>query len=719
VSTLLQNPKEQEFRQKLDAIVDRMAELGYRVAVISKRRSTEEQNKLFQKGRDESGRVTGKIVTEADGIKKLSFHQLGLGADLAFLDKKGNPSFSEDHPWKKLGEIAEKEGLTWGGRWKDLVDRTHVQLGEGLPDSDKQDVIETAPKKKPGFLASLMSSVPVRTLPRGMQARFDPTSLLPSATVRAAAPVPVPIPGPPPPTTLARAPIAPVPVSTPAPIAGPPPPPLIPAPVSSPTPIPTFVPAPEPTPGPITVPPLTSTDSPIQPSASTTPEPVTFGQDDVAFGADDVPVSIGKSIQTLKSDPDFWKFDKEARVRIVKKVLGDAEAQKFAVSDTGPGLKAGTPRTSSEKFSDLTGLAPTPAQAFERLIGTPSGPTPTTEEAPLGEADAAAIIRGLVTTAAIAAAPHLAGTAAGLPSAVGEVVKTGGLGRIATLLGLGLPGAIGGEYVGRKGGETVGLPEMGSITGETIGGGLGIPALRLLPKPRLPLPNEMAARVLAALRNTPPGRPAGAAPAPLSNFIRSILRGANAEERQAIIDRGPVRGTFKPEDPGYDIPESAGRVVKTPQEAAVEGQVQPSSLVEVAPPEIIQPVEPSGMKISGPMAEPGAGIVTDADTAEARNFMTWLRGEIITQKAIAEAKGRPISLDNLLMSILRNAAEAGARGGAKKAETAAERMSVIDRGPVRGTFGGDAAEGRATPRPVDETPVPVIENASGESEASA
>ena len=82
-------------------------------------RTAEDQNKLYQQGRD----LPGSIITQVDGYIKKSYHQTGKAFDIyAYVD--GKASWKEEH----LTAIAEhliqvaKEcfdvELTWGGSWK-------------------------------------------------------------------------------------------------------------------------------------------------------------------------------------------------------------------------------------------------------------------------------------------------------------------------------------------------------------------------------------------------------------------------------------------------------------------------------------------------------------------------------------------------------------------------------------------------------------------------
>ena len=93
----------------------------------------EEQQRLYAQGRT----TQGKKVTNCDGISKKSRHQLakdgyGHAVDCAFVVigpvGKTVISWDESHPWKLYGEMGKALGLVWGGDWKSLIDRPHLEL---------------------------------------------------------------------------------------------------------------------------------------------------------------------------------------------------------------------------------------------------------------------------------------------------------------------------------------------------------------------------------------------------------------------------------------------------------------------------------------------------------------------------------------------------------------------------------------------------------------
>lgn len=110
-----------DFRQRLLLAYRLMREEhGYEMALIEGYRSPERQNLLAS---------LGAHVTNAAAWQ--SYHQHGLAADSAFI-RNGKLVISERDPWaakgyELYGEVAQRVGLTWGGRWQN-ADLGHVEL---------------------------------------------------------------------------------------------------------------------------------------------------------------------------------------------------------------------------------------------------------------------------------------------------------------------------------------------------------------------------------------------------------------------------------------------------------------------------------------------------------------------------------------------------------------------------------------------------------------
>lgn len=105
---------------------------GLNVIITSTYRSIEEQNALYAQGRTKPGNV----VTNAKGGQ--SFHNWKVALDFA-------PVVNGVIPWNdkalfmKIGEIGEKCGFEWGGRWTTFLDLPHLQITLGYTLEDFQN----------------------------------------------------------------------------------------------------------------------------------------------------------------------------------------------------------------------------------------------------------------------------------------------------------------------------------------------------------------------------------------------------------------------------------------------------------------------------------------------------------------------------------------------------------------------------------------------------
>ena len=111
-----------EFVKKLSLFESRLAQNGIKVILTAGFRSFGEQDALYAKGRTKPG----KKVTNARGGD--SWHNYGLAADYAFVV---NGKVTWNCPWDVFGRIARECGLEWGGDFKSIVDRPHVQWTRG------------------------------------------------------------------------------------------------------------------------------------------------------------------------------------------------------------------------------------------------------------------------------------------------------------------------------------------------------------------------------------------------------------------------------------------------------------------------------------------------------------------------------------------------------------------------------------------------------------
>jgi len=111
-----------EFAKKLELFEKRLAQNGIKVMLTCGYRSIAEQNRLYAIGRTKPG----KRVTNARGGE--SWHNYGLAADYAFVI---NGKVTWNGPWATFGKIARECGLEWGGDFKSIIDRPHVQWTKG------------------------------------------------------------------------------------------------------------------------------------------------------------------------------------------------------------------------------------------------------------------------------------------------------------------------------------------------------------------------------------------------------------------------------------------------------------------------------------------------------------------------------------------------------------------------------------------------------------
>jgi hypothetical protein len=114
--------------RRLKMVHEAMLQLGWPMLLTDGARTAEQQHALWQIGREKPG----SIVTNADGYKVLSNHQVksdgwGHAADSVFL-VNGKPSWDEDLPWQAYGEYCKAVGLRWGIRISGWIDKPHCEL---------------------------------------------------------------------------------------------------------------------------------------------------------------------------------------------------------------------------------------------------------------------------------------------------------------------------------------------------------------------------------------------------------------------------------------------------------------------------------------------------------------------------------------------------------------------------------------------------------------
>lgn len=94
-----------------------------KIRVVQGLRTIEEQNALYAQGRTKPG----KVVTNAKGGK--SYHNYGLAIDFVIMD---GVNINWNHPMnKEVVATFEKAGWFWGGRFKSIVDKPHLEKSFG------------------------------------------------------------------------------------------------------------------------------------------------------------------------------------------------------------------------------------------------------------------------------------------------------------------------------------------------------------------------------------------------------------------------------------------------------------------------------------------------------------------------------------------------------------------------------------------------------------
>ena len=109
-----------ELQTKCLQIISIAAAAGFVLLVTQGLRTVAEQNALYAQGRT----APGKIVTNARGSQ--SNHTTGKAVDFAFV-VNGEISWDENL-YQKLGAWAATVGLHWGGNWKTIKDKPHVEI---------------------------------------------------------------------------------------------------------------------------------------------------------------------------------------------------------------------------------------------------------------------------------------------------------------------------------------------------------------------------------------------------------------------------------------------------------------------------------------------------------------------------------------------------------------------------------------------------------------
>lgn len=102
------------------ALVQKAADNGISIKVLSGTRSYAEQEALYAKGRT----APGPKVTNARG--GYSNHNFGIAFDIGVFS--GGKFLTDSPKYKAVGVLGMELGLEWGGNWTSIVDQPHFQL---------------------------------------------------------------------------------------------------------------------------------------------------------------------------------------------------------------------------------------------------------------------------------------------------------------------------------------------------------------------------------------------------------------------------------------------------------------------------------------------------------------------------------------------------------------------------------------------------------------
>lgn len=102
------------------ALVQKAAQSGIKIKILSGLRTYAEQDALYAQGRTEPG---SKITNARGGY---SNHNFGIAFDVGVFE--GASYLPESVKYKAVGALGMDLGLEWGGNWKTIVDQPHFQL---------------------------------------------------------------------------------------------------------------------------------------------------------------------------------------------------------------------------------------------------------------------------------------------------------------------------------------------------------------------------------------------------------------------------------------------------------------------------------------------------------------------------------------------------------------------------------------------------------------
>lgn len=144
-----------KLRASARAVYDEVRASGIRMRYTSGFRSIADQTKIYNQGRT----TPGPIVTKAK--PGTSWHNYGMALDFVLLSEDGKkliwdvaydgPDADQTSDWMKIVQIFKKHSWAWGGDFKTIVDRPHVQYTFNLTIKQAQAMYK-AKTLKDGYL---------------------------------------------------------------------------------------------------------------------------------------------------------------------------------------------------------------------------------------------------------------------------------------------------------------------------------------------------------------------------------------------------------------------------------------------------------------------------------------------------------------------------------------------------------------------------------------
>ena len=120
-----------ELQKKIEQLKALCQKNGITIGISECVRTVAEQDALYAKGRT----TGGSIVTNCKGTSYSSMHQWGVAFDFYLVvDVDGDGKTSDDAfndatgLFEKVGKLGQSIGLEWGGSWKSIKDKPHLQM---------------------------------------------------------------------------------------------------------------------------------------------------------------------------------------------------------------------------------------------------------------------------------------------------------------------------------------------------------------------------------------------------------------------------------------------------------------------------------------------------------------------------------------------------------------------------------------------------------------